>query len=693
MNTAVGPITGVTESSGVFTITLAAHGLQTGEFVWIEILEGDLAKLNTLFKVTRLSSSTFSISTSVGFGGRQTLGPNAFSTSSNSLVRLVMSHTDARSITNFGNDYWFKHPTLASSTVTLFDPVPIDALQAAQAANTMFLSIRGRRPSKIVRAGDTDWSWVYFTPTSNPWSTSDLNDNPSVVGFHDQRLFFAATNDQPLTIWGSKLGDFEDFTQGSNFDDSVEFTIATKRIHNIQWIESADKFMMVGTKGTNLRVGGGVIEEPITPTNISSKPIDFKGSFLAQPSLVDKSVIFIQTGQRKIISLLYDINIDGVKPFDLTRFVRHLTEVGIKFIEPQIADQNIIWAIREDGKLLTFTFDQDENIFAWSQIDTKDDDTYESMAVIPKPIGYDELWVVARRDIDGTTEDYIEIMQDYPEFPRQIDFFINDEEADLENWRRQVWERQKRAIFLDSALVYDGTLQGTDAGATMTPGAVTGEGITFTASANVFVSGDVGREIWSKETNGRATIKTFTSATSVDCDITVDFDNTNVIPAGDWYLTTDTVTGLTHLDGETVQIVADGAVHADKAVASGSLTLDIQASYVVVGFKYTGFIKVMPLEGGGIIGSAQGLLQNIGQAFVRFLDTLGVKFGTDLYNLEKIPFRSTDDLFNRISQPFSGYKQITWPEGWEREKQVVIFQDNPLPCTIQAIHAEIDSSE
>ena len=173
-----------------------------------------------------------------------------------------------------------------------------------------------------------------------------------------------------------------------------------------------------------------------------------------------------------------------------------------------------------------------------------------------QPDNFDQLWTVTERTVNSLTRRSVEFFEDVPEFPEFIEYFTeeNNFASDNTTFRNAMFEAQKGYVHLDSALTYDGTAPGSAASATMTPAAVSGTGINFTASAAVFSASDVGREIWKKSIDGvgsgRATIVTYNSPTSVDCDIEVDFDNTDAIDAGCWYLTADTITGLDHLEGE-----------------------------------------------------------------------------------------------------------------------------------------------
>jgi hypothetical protein len=148
---------------------------------------------------------------------------------------------------------------------------------------------------------------------------------------------------------------------------------------------------------------------------------------------------------------------------------------------------------------------------------------------------------------------------------------------------------------------------------------------------------------------------------------------------------TTSITGLNHLEGETVQILADGSTHADKVVSSGSVTLDRSASKVHVGLSYNSLVETMRLEAGADDGIAQGKIKRIHGATVRFLDTVGAEVGPDTSNLDRIPFRDSSMSMDTAVPLFNGDKEISFPSGYDNDSQVVVRQNQPLPMTIVAI--------
>lgn len=148
-----------------------------------------------------------------------------------------------------------------------------------------------------------------------------------------------------------------------------------------------------------------------------------------------------------------------------------------------------------------------------------------------------------------------------------------------------------------------------------------------------------------------------------------------------------TVSGLDHLEGETVSILADGAVHPQKVVSGGSITLDYMASVINVGLPMTAKLKTMPLEAGSRDGVAQGKYNRINEITIKVLETgSGLMYGPDANNLEEYYFRSTEDLTDTAVPLFTGVtERLAMPSQYELESQVYLEHNSPLPCTILAI--------
>ena len=148
---------------------------------------------------------------------------------------------------------------------------------------------------------------------------------------------------------------------------------------------------------------------------------------------------------------------------------------------------------------------------------------------------------------------------------------------------------------------------------------------------------------------------------------------------------TTTITGLNHLEGETVQILADGSAHADKTVSGGTVTLDRSVTKAHIGLGFSSVVKTLRLEAGANDGTSQGKIKRIHGVTARFLDTVGAELGPDTSNLDRIPFRDSSMAMDTAVPMFTGDKEISFPAGYDNDAQVVIRQSQPLPMTIVAI--------
>ncbi|MEK9918072.1 MAG: phage tail tube protein [Pelagibacteraceae bacterium] len=148
---------------------------------------------------------------------------------------------------------------------------------------------------------------------------------------------------------------------------------------------------------------------------------------------------------------------------------------------------------------------------------------------------------------------------------------------------------------------------------------------------------------------------------------------------------TTTITGLNHLEGATVAILADGATHADKTVTDGKVTLDRSSSKVHIGFGYNSIVETLRIEAGADDGVSQGKIKRIHGVTARFYKTVGAEIGPDLNNLDRVPFRDSSMAMNEAVPIFTGDKEIYFPSGYETDARVVIRQSQPLPMTVLAI--------
>ena len=187
----------------------------------------------------------------------------------------------------------------------------------------------------------------------------------------------------------------------------------------------------------------------------------------------------------------------------------------------------------------------------------------------------------------------------------------------------------------------------------------------------------------------------------VECFANFDFDETDSTDFKflDSHLSysgssTTTLSGLSHLEGQSVSILADGSAHPNKIVSGGAITLNRAVTKAVVGLPYDSVLQTMRIEGGAAEGTSQGKTKRISKVTLRLFETVGVKVGPALDNLEAIPFRTTSSpMGSPVSTLIAGDKEIEFNDDFNSDGFIFIKQDQPLPCSILAVYPTLVTSD
>jgi hypothetical protein len=245
------------------------------------------------------------------------------------------------------------------------------------------------------------------------------------------------------------------------------------------------------------------------------------------------------------------------------------------------------------------------------------------------------------------------------------------------------------AWFVDSGLELGLTYPAGD----LYPEAAEGSAVTFAVTGGSFAVGDIGKVI--RVNGGVATIVSRTDATHVVANITVPL--TEVLPydgtplgalSGAWSMTTpvSTVSGLDHLEGQSVAILGDGNVFPQQVVNGGRITLNHACSRIIVGLPYEADFQSLRLDTGE--PTIQGKRKKIPAVTMRVEKSRGLSVGTTFGTLTEIKERTTQPYGQPI-QPITGDERITLDPSWNPDGQVCARQSNPLPSTILGIIPEI----
>ena len=154
-----------------------------------------------------------------------------------------------------------------------------------------------------------------------------------------------------------------------------------------------------------------------------------------------------------------------------------------------------------------------------------------------------------------------------------------------------------------------------------------------------------------------------------------------------------TISGLDHLEGQTVSVLANGATHPDKTVSSGSITLDRSSTNVKVGLSYSSILQTMRLDAGSQNGTSQGKTKRIYEITIRLYESVGVEVGESLDNMERIPFRTSSDPMDQGIPPFTGDKAVEFRGNYDTDGFIFVRQTQPLPLTILSLYPELQTND
>ena len=646
-------ITGITQANpGVVTAT--SHGYSNGDTVVISGVVGMTQINGKRFKVAGVTTNTFELQTidgtnvnttsftaytSGGIANRVYQIATTYLTADLFQIKYAQSadvmylcHPDysVKKLSRTGHTSWtitevdftngpylddnITAVTFSSSTHTVGTARDLTASAATFASTDVgrLVSFRTGYGEITAFTSSTAVTWTIIKDTGSGSSSvdwalgafSDTTGYPSCVTFYEQRLVFAGTTNQPQTLFFSRSGDYENMDENRGgtvaSDDAMIYTIASNQVNVIQSLK-ATRTLIILTSGGEFTLNSDSTGTAVSPTNINIKKQSNYGASNIDALSVGNATLFVQRAKRKLRELAYNFDTDGYVAPDMTILAEDVTLSGLDELTYQQEPHSIIWGIRGDGILVGLTYQRSEQVVAWHQHKLGGSFGATTHGIVESVISIsgnsynrtdeDQLWVIVKRTINGTTRRYVEYFT-----PFQFDSSLTQFQ------------------FVDSALAYSG------------------------------------------------------SATS-------------------------TLTGLDHLEAQSVRVIANGATHPDKTVSSGSITLDRTTTAAKVGLAYTSTLQTMRLDVGSQDGTSQGKTKRIFDVTLRFYETVGAKVGPDLNNLEEIPFRSSAAPMDVAVPLFTGDKKIEFRGNFETDGYLFVVQDQALPMTLLSLYPRLITND
>lgn len=487
---------------------------------------------------------------------------------------------------------------------------------------------------------------------------------PSAAALYEDRLVLGATPDRPLTLWLSATGEYGDFRLNTSGyvdevqdepldDDAIELTLSGARVNPIRWIMDQEE-LLVGTNASEIKVWSGTSGQGMTPSQAQRKRQSAYGSSAVRPQLAADAVLFVSRSGRKIRRMAYELSSDRYASPEITLLAEHVTGPGVADMDFAREPDGILWVVRKDGVLAGCTYLPQQNVAAWHRHPLGGDGACESVACIPGEDG-DETWLLVRRTVRGRVVRYVE---------RMAPAFDGDDAAD--------------AFLVDCGLSTGAAVTGV---ACADPVRVTAPGHGFEDGDTVLLEGLAGPETLN---GGRYAV----SGADEDAFDLAGVDGAD-LPAWTsggtaWRLARE-VGGLEHLEGESVQVLADGADVGERTVSGGAVSLPRAAFKVHAGLGYGAVLQPMRLEAGGDGATSQTKRKRIMAVNLRLRGTVGGRVcpGDDVAEkYERILPHTQPARAGEAPGLFSGDREVRFAGGFDRDGLFTIRQDEPLPMTV-----------
>lgn len=151
------------------------------------------------------------------------------------------------------------------------------------------------------------------------------------------------------------------------------------------------------------------------------------------------------------------------------------------------------------------------------------------------------------------------------------------------------------------------------------------------------------------------------------------------------------LSGLGHLEGKTVDILTDGAVHPRRVVAGGAIALDYPASKIHVGLPITSDLRTLPLAIESAQAAGQGTVKNVNKVHMRVSQSSAVKAGPTFDRLREYPVRAVADPYGSPPALRDGELSLSIDPSWNQDAAICVRQDLPLPLTVLSMTLEVQT--
>lgn len=244
-------------------------------------------------------------------------------------------------------------------------------------------------PAAGSRIRTKDWSWAAF---------SDKNGYPLLAAIYNQRLVFASTQEQPQTLWMSRVDDLNNFLDGDTDDAAIcGLTLNTSTQDPICWLKPHKRALLLGTTSAEYVIEPGSTVGGITASNAMNQVHSDRGSDGQRAITMSDKVIFVARGGKKAYEYGYNYEADGYISRDLSLLAPHIGRMGGMFSGSAAEEPNpVAMFVLGNGQLALCTYNSMQEVRAWHRWST--DGFIRDVCAIPDGSNNDKIFLLVERD-------------------------------------------------------------------------------------------------------------------------------------------------------------------------------------------------------------------------------------------------------------------------------------------------------
>lgn len=509
---------------------------------------------------------------------------------------------------------------------------------------------------------------------------TDVNGNyPATSAMIQQRRVFAGTENYPGTLFGSRVGDPPNFfSSGLNLaTDPYALTLDSEQLTPIRFIMPYPEglFVFQDTGVTQVR---GIDDGVIKVGSTKAQELTEDGAARLQPIQIKRDYLYLNTARTSVYALGPSNIPQYYVPQDISIFSEHYFRADNPIVSWTWAKSphKLLWAARSDGTFLSLAYVSEQEVTAWSDHSTQGF-VEDIETVLENEI--DRPYMIVQRQIGGVWRRYIERMA------------LREVLSPDEMWAVDCGLRTNLTYPAATITVQENNSFGYSSN---DPNVI----VRFVAAdAAVFNSNSVGKIVRVGEARGTVIAYINVSAVFVAFERWFNENITDLTlidyrswRQGEWSMTGtfSSVSGLSHIEGQYVDVLADGKVVTGKRVLNGSVTLDSPASFVLVGLPYSAKMKTLPMTVSD--QPIEGRYKAPKNLAVRLFDSRGPEFGDGQGDLLFPLLPHGEAPAENIPRFLQGMYEVSIAARMDLDGAITVEKNGPQHVTVLGYVAEVE---